>query len=167
MRGTYLFRLESDMEATPTLLQECVDKIGDGYGSGGAVTGSIGNGGGFYVQTRVLGASDYQFTTGLERGMRDEDAMELQKRLRTRRFFTFQTNTDYFSPYTEAAVRAYQQAYGLPVTGKLDEATRDTLNGNATFTAKALKGETEEQTMSRLMTILESLMNRAKHFLGQ
>jgi len=46
------------------------------------------------------------------------------------------------TPQTEAALRAYQEAYGLPTTGSLDEATLRSLSaGQRPAPGKATEGE--------------------------
>jgi peptidoglycan hydrolase-like protein with peptidoglycan-binding domain len=46
------------------------------------------------------------------------------------------------TPQTEAALRAYQEAHGLPTTGNLDEATRRSLTaGQRPTPGKAVEGE--------------------------
>jgi putative peptidoglycan binding protein len=46
------------------------------------------------------------------------------------------------TPETEAALRAYQQKYGLPTTGELDEATqRSLVAGRMPTPGKAVEGE--------------------------
>ena len=65
--------------------------------------------------TGLQPATDELFTTG--------DIQVAQEHLRA---FGFDPGpvTGVFTPETQAAVRAYQSRYGLPVTGLLDRATR-------------------------------------------
>jgi hypothetical protein len=77
----------------------------------------------------VLGESTFAFTTDLRMGMQSDAVRELQERLRAEGFFTFPTSTGYFGPITFAAVKAYQQAKGIPfVTGFVGPLTRAELN---------------------------------------
>jgi hypothetical protein len=61
-------------------------------------------------------------------GAINEDVANLQNRLAQEGFFDDEI-TGYFGPITETSVKAYQQANGLEVTGKLDFETRSKLNG--------------------------------------
>ena len=83
------------------------------------------------VVAQVLGAADFQFLMNLSQGMKNNDVVELQARLRTEGFFTYPTNTGFFGPITHASVMAYQQAHfneiGF-VTGFVGPLTRAVLN---------------------------------------
>lgn len=69
----------------------------------------------------------YLFTTTLSMGMSGQDVLELQNRLSDEGYFT-SVPTGYFGPITEAAVRAYQTANGLPAVGIVGPLTRALLN---------------------------------------
>jgi peptidoglycan hydrolase-like protein with peptidoglycan-binding domain len=56
--------------------------------------------------------------------------------------FTTGSEKGTITPQTEAALRAYQQRYGLPTTGELDEATqRSLVAGRMPTPGKAVEGE--------------------------
>lgn len=56
-------------------------------------------------------------------GMSSAKVKELQQLLKEKGFFSYPEATGYFGPITEEAVRAFQQAANLPVTGIIDDAT--------------------------------------------
>ncbi|UJF34705.1 C40 family peptidase [Paenibacillus hexagrammi] len=51
----------------------------------------------------------------------------LQQNLKTLGYFTYPTATGYFGTITEASVKAYQTAYGLPITGIADSTTQTSI----------------------------------------
>ena len=65
----------------------------------------------------------------LNPGARGNAVKDLQAHLKELGYFTYPTNTGYYGPVTAKAVSAYQKFKGLPVTGKLNTATCDKLNG--------------------------------------
>lgn len=69
----------------------------------------------------------FLFDTNLSMGMSGQDVLELQNRLRDEGYFTA-TPTGYYGPITEAAVRSYQTANGLPAVGVVGPMTRALLN---------------------------------------
>ncbi len=77
---------------------------------------------------KVLGASTFQFTSNLRKGMSSDAVKQLQERLRAEGFFTYATSTGYFGPITFAAVQAYQTAHKLPSTGFVGPLTIAELN---------------------------------------
>ena len=77
---------------------------------------------------RVLGASAYNFSADLYIGLRNEGVRELQDRLRSEGFYTLSVSTGYYGPITIAAVKAFQLAHDIPVTGYVGSLTRAALN---------------------------------------
>ncbi|WP_426452018.1 C40 family peptidase [Paenibacillus sp. S-38] len=67
------------------------------------------------------------FTT-LYQGMTSEAVSQLQRDLKTLGYFSYPTITTYYGTVTAGAVRAFQTAYGLPVTGTADTATRERIS---------------------------------------
>jgi peptidoglycan endopeptidase LytE len=63
-------------------------------------------------------------------GMSSPQVKELQQLLKAKGFFTYPTATGYFGPMTEKAVKAFQSAVHLPVTGIVDDATYAKLKGS-------------------------------------
>jgi hypothetical protein len=99
---------------------------GGGGGNGGTVrriTTPSSNG-------SVLGASVYNFTVDMTIGSTGNDVIELQKRLRALGFFTYPTDTGYFGPLTQAAVKLYQASKGIITTGYVGPLTRGALNSS-------------------------------------
>jgi hypothetical protein len=76
---------------------------------------------------QVLGASTFNFTGSLSLGSRGSAVTELQKLLTQLGLYTGPIN-GYFGPLTQAAVKAFQQKYGLPVTGVVGPLTIAELN---------------------------------------
>ncbi|MGP3561979.1 C40 family peptidase [Geobacillus sp. BK01] len=56
-------------------------------------------------------------------GMTSPKVKELQQLLKEKGFFTYPRATGYFGTITEEAVKAFQRAVNLPVTGVVDDAT--------------------------------------------
>jgi len=77
---------------------------------------------------RVLGASTFNFARGLSQGVRNNDVVELQNRLKDLGFFTFHTSTGFFGPITRASVTAFQLANGIDPIGIVGPLTRAALN---------------------------------------
>lgn len=77
----------------------------------------------------VLGAKIFIFTRNLSYCTKDNDVLELQKRLKAEGYFTAAILTDYFGDQTLSAVKRYQSAHKLPVTGFFGPMTRAVLNG--------------------------------------
>ncbi|MFT0137149.1 peptidoglycan-binding protein, partial [Alcanivoracaceae bacterium MT1] len=59
----------------------------------------------------------------LQNGDRHENVIELKRQLAIVGFIVPGNNTNYFGPQTEQQVRAFQGAYGLPITGIADHTT--------------------------------------------
>jgi len=78
-------------------------------------------------QGQVLGASVFNFGSDLSLGSQGPDVTELQKALTTLGFYKGAID-GYFGPLTQAAVKAFQKKYGLPVTGYFGPLTRAKLN---------------------------------------
>lgn len=75
----------------------------------------------------VLGAATFQFTAHMTIGSRGTDVTELQRILRSAGYFNLEP-TGYFGPITEAAVKQYQEANGIPATGYVGPLTLAALN---------------------------------------
>jgi type IV pilus assembly protein PilM len=71
---------------------------------------------------------NYFFTEDKDPGSYGEAVTKLQERLTKEGYFNGLVG-GFFGPATEQALRAYQQAKGIAVTGKLDAVTRGKLNG--------------------------------------
>ncbi|MEI7025093.1 C40 family peptidase [Paenibacillus sp. y28] len=71
-------------------------------------------------------ASTIQAT--LSSGSSSAEVASLQQQLGTLGYFTYPSNTGYYGPLTVQAVSSYQEAYGLPVTGAADSATRTSIS---------------------------------------
>jgi hypothetical protein len=69
----------------------------------------------------------YKFVSILQKGMRGEGVLELQKRLAKEGFFAV-SPTGYFGAITETALKAYQRAKGIATVGILGPITRASLN---------------------------------------
>jgi peptidoglycan hydrolase-like protein with peptidoglycan-binding domain len=107
-----------------------------GYGYGGGSSSS-----GTRVKERVMqqtpvstpsspSSAKFIFNTDLSIGMSGNDVLQLQKRLRELGFFTFPTDTGFFGPVTQEAVRKFQEAnpeIGF-VTGFFGPLTRAVMN---------------------------------------
>lgn len=74
-----------------------------------------------------LAASSYVFEHFMGVGDDDADVSELQKRLIAEGYLAGEV-TGYYGPVTEAAVKKYQKAKGLPQTGYVARDTRAALN---------------------------------------
>ena len=79
-------------------------------------------------QGKVLGAATFQFTNPLKMGLTSDEVKQLQEKLRAEGYFTYPTSTGYFGPITLAAVKAFQNAKKLPVTGFVGPLTIGELN---------------------------------------
>jgi peptidoglycan hydrolase-like protein with peptidoglycan-binding domain len=89
---------------------------------------------------------NYIFNHNQEEGDRGQDVANLQNRL-TNEGFYFGPITGFFGAFTKDALKEYQKANGLPVTGKLDEATRAKLNA---------------ETREALASIVSELLKKAE-----
>ncbi|WP_127487910.1 C40 family peptidase [Paenibacillus ehimensis] len=69
-----------------------------------------------------------QTPTVLSQGISGTAVTELQHNLRSLGYFTYPNATGYYGQYTVQAVRAFQQAYSLPMTGAADGTTRTALS---------------------------------------
>lgn len=84
--------------------------------------------GGSSTKTSAPAGSSYTFEHFMGPGDDDvQDVTELQKRLITEGYMTGPA-TGYYGASTEAAVRKFQAAHGLPVTGYVASVTRAALN---------------------------------------
>lgn len=68
------------------------------------------------------------FVRHMEYNSVGEDVKTLQKFLRKLGLFTYMKDTGFYYEITVQAVKSYQKKYGIPVTGKVDEATRKSMN---------------------------------------
>ncbi len=73
-----------------------------------------------------------RFKNNLVLGARGNAVKDLQSYLKELGHFTYPTITGNYGPVTMKAVQAYQKANGLMPNGKLDAATRESLNGGVT-----------------------------------
>ncbi len=64
----------------------------------------------------------------LSQGLSGATVTELQQNLQSLGYFTYPKATGYYGQYTAQAVRAFQQAYSLPMTGAADGTTRTALS---------------------------------------
>ncbi len=80
------------------------------------------------AKMEVVKMFSFSFTKDLSLGAQNSEAKELQKALKELGYFTYPTATGYFGSITQTAVANYQKAKGLTQTGKLDLATRNSLN---------------------------------------
>ncbi|HEY1036968.1 MAG TPA: peptidoglycan-binding protein [Candidatus Paceibacterota bacterium] len=77
---------------------------------------------------QVLGIETYNFAQNLRYGMRNNDVLELQKRLAAEGIFKV-TPTGYFGPITLLSVKIYQASHQIkPVSGFVGPLTRAELN---------------------------------------
>ena len=114
---------------------------GGGSSSGGGVVTSFGRSGGhsggriatstLVINPGILTAGNsiqpFIFTRTLSFPMRNDDVMQLQKRLSSEGFFNGPI-TGYFGNLTRAAVRAYQKAKNISPVGTVGPMTRSFLN---------------------------------------
>ena len=68
-----------------------------------------------------------ELTKDLALGASDEDVKKAQEILASDPALFGVKPTGYFGPLTESAVKKFQERYGLPVTGVLDEGTREVM----------------------------------------
>jgi hypothetical protein len=98
-----------------------------------AVAAHIGHGdtqGACGATPQVLGAEKFVFLNNMNLGSTHPDVKKLQERLRKEGHFTFPTDTGFYGPLTQAAVKKYQAAHpsiGF-VTGYTGPLTRAELN---------------------------------------
>jgi hypothetical protein len=79
-------------------------------------------------QGKVLGLATFKFNQDLRLRMKNNDVMELQKRLAAEGYFTI-APTGYFGTLTLRAVKMYQASHGIkPVSGFVGPITRAVLN---------------------------------------
>lgn len=79
-------------------------------------------------QGLVKAATTYQFTTNLSLGSLGTEVRQLQTKLKTLGFYTYPYITGYYGSITQQAVKAFQKAHNLKVTGTLGPQTREVLN---------------------------------------
>ncbi|WP_273831829.1 peptidoglycan-binding protein [Guptibacillus sedimenti] len=94
----------------------------------------------FYVQTEDVEAS--LGDQALQKGMNSPDVKELQNVLKEKGYFTYHTATGYFGPITEQAVKDFQKATGLKMTGTVSGDTLNALKRSATKSAPAKSSST-------------------------
>ena len=112
---------------------------------------------------QVLGASAFNFTRKLKRGMKGDDVTELQNLLIGEGSMEGPA-TGYFGPLTEAAVKKYQKAHGLEQVGYVGPLTRAALNAeevshadNAGTTDNTAKIAALTAQAQQLMTLIATL----------
>ncbi|MEY4747467.1 MAG: hypothetical protein RLZZ416_516 [Candidatus Parcubacteria bacterium] len=114
-------------------------------------------------QGRVLGASIFQFTRTLLRGMDGDDVRELQKILKEQGFLDVNEPSDHFGPLTENALKRFQSAHGLEPVGILGPLTRSLFNTQGTSDStppklsESERGALIAQLQARLIGVLEHL----------
>ncbi|MBD0382738.1 C40 family peptidase [Paenibacillus sedimenti] len=82
------------------------------------------------VSSMIPAAPAYAATTSsssLSQGMTSTSVSVLQQNLKTLGFFTYPTVTGYFGTITTQAVKDYQKAYLLPITGIADAITQTSI----------------------------------------
>lgn len=84
---------------------------------------------------QVLGASTYNFSVDLTIGSTGADVEALQNLLIAAGYSIPAGATGYFGAQTEAAVKLFQTAHGLPSTGYVGPLTRTVLNEGTTPTS--------------------------------
>jgi len=94
----------------------------------------------FYVQTEDVEAS--LGDQALQKGMNSPDVKELQDVLKEKGYFTYHTSTGYFGPITEQAVKDFQKATGLKMTGTVSGDTLNALKGSVAKSAPAKSSST-------------------------
>ncbi len=75
----------------------------------------------------VLRGEVQELTKDLAVGAKDDDVKKIQEILASDPTLFGVAPTGYFGPLTEAAIKKFQERYGLPVTGIVDEATREVM----------------------------------------
>jgi hypothetical protein len=80
------------------------------------------------TSTGTAAGAGFVFTQTLQLGSSGQEVVELQKVLIAKGFLKIDAPTGYFGPITEAAVKAYQTAHGLPAVGIVGPLTRAALN---------------------------------------
>lgn len=98
-----------------------------GGGGGGGGGGSSSRTSRTQSRGEVLGASTYSFTREMSLGSSGADVRALQEFLIGAGYLSTEV-TGYYGPETEAAVRAYQSANGLPNVGRVGPMTLALLN---------------------------------------
>ncbi len=89
----------------------------------------------------------------LKFGDKGEDVSQLQTRLKDLRYYNGPVSGNY-AEVTRKAVRAVQEAYGLPSTGNADIALQEIIYGDC---HRPLKKGSEGKDVSRLQTRLSEL----------
>lgn len=115
--------------------------------SGVPTTGSSGGG-------KVLGASAYNFTSNLYRGVRNTDVTQLQTILIADGYLHIVTPTGWFGPMTFAAVKEYQEANSIPETGYVGTLTRAALNQG---TLPVSTNNEKQDVVSKIVGTVQSL----------
>lgn len=121
----------------------------NGGGSSNNNSGNDNNGGG-----EVLGAATYSFGADLTIGSTGNDVIELQKILIALGYLKIDAPTGYFGPLTQAAVKLFQAAHGVPATGFVGPLTRAALNALA-VTPDATKLAELQAQLEALLKLLE------------
>ncbi|MCM3489884.1 peptidoglycan-binding protein [Alkalihalophilus marmarensis] len=113
----------------------------------------------------------------LSEGMNDPDVKDLQKALKDRGHFNYHTATGYYGSITTEAVKAFQKANGLPVTGNADLSTLAQLTESsqvqtnpASVSSSSTAGSLQSNQVLRQGTTsgavqeLQQLLSRTGHF---
>lgn len=110
----------------------------------------------------VLGVFTYHFDRELGVGTRGDDVVALQQYLTDIGFYTGPI-TGYFGPLTEAGVKAFQSANGIPNTGYVGPRTLALLNSNTTPVIQETQTTLDIQrqliaALTQLKSLLEQLL---------
>jgi hypothetical protein len=151
--GTYTRTYSAtDLSGNQATTTRTVEVLGPTLSTGG------GGGGGSNPQSakrkgQVLGASTYLFTRELQRGDSGQDVVELQNVLIAGGYLSSEP-TGFFGPLTEAGVKLYQGANGLPSVGRVGPQTLALLNQGLGMSKEALLAELYA-TLNTLLIELE------------
>lgn len=85
---------------------------------------------------QVLGAETYVFKNDLEYGQKGQEVTALQEILISEGLLK-EKATGYFGRLTEAALKEYQRAHGIPQTGVLGPRTRAAISGEVSYSQGA------------------------------
>ncbi|WPZ18144.1 peptidoglycan-binding protein [Geobacillus subterraneus] len=95
-------------------------------------------------------------------GMRGDDVKVLQQQLKQLGYFQYPQITGYFGTVTEAAVKQFQQANGLPATGKADAVTIERLRQAASQRTTATSSSSATLSIGSRGSKVSELQNNLK-----
>jgi peptidoglycan hydrolase-like protein with peptidoglycan-binding domain len=114
---------------------------------------------------RVLGASSFNFSRGLNLGSQGDDVTELQNRLTSEGVYNGPI-TGYFGPLTMAGVKAFQNKFGVSATGYVGPLTMAQLNNSqvlgATTDASAQLTALRTQLSALMQQLVQMLQAQLK-----